>query len=38
MCSLGRHGDRWEDNIKNDLKEVVLEDTAWIDLTQDRNR
>jgi hypothetical protein len=35
---LGRPKRRWEDNIKMDIREVVLEDMNWIDLAQDRDR
>jgi len=30
--SLGRHGRRWEENIKMDLQEVRWGGTNWIDL------
>ena len=35
---FGRHGRRWEDNIKMDHKEVRLGGRDWINLAQDRNR
>jgi hypothetical protein len=35
---LGRPRRRWEDNIKIDLKEIVLEGVHWIHLLQDRDR
>jgi hypothetical protein len=35
---LGRHGRRWEDNIKMDLREIGFGDVDWIDLAQDRDR
>jgi hypothetical protein len=34
---IGRPGRRWEDNIKNDLKEIGWEVVYWIDLVQDRD-
>jgi hypothetical protein len=34
---LGRHGGRWEDNIKTDLQEVGW-GMDWIELAQDRDR
>jgi hypothetical protein len=34
---LGRHRNRWEDNIKIDLQEVGSGGVNWIDLAQDRN-
>jgi hypothetical protein len=33
---LGRHGRRWEDNIKMDLQEVGCGVMDWIELAQDR--
>jgi len=35
---LGRHGRRWEDNIKTDLQEVGCEAKDWIDVPQGRDR
>ena len=35
---LGRHGHRWEDNIKMDLQEVGCGGMDWIKLAQDRDR
>jgi hypothetical protein len=34
---LGRPRRRWEDNIKMDIREIVLEAVNWINLTQDRD-
>jgi hypothetical protein len=31
---LGRHGSRWECNVKMDLKEIVLESVDWMNLAQ----
>jgi hypothetical protein len=33
---LGRPRRRWEDNIKLDLREIVIDGANWIRLTQDR--
>jgi hypothetical protein len=33
---LGRPRRRWEDNIKLDLKEIVIDGANWIRLAQDR--
>jgi hypothetical protein len=33
---LGRHKRRWEDNIKMDHKEIVLEGVDWIIVAQGR--
>jgi hypothetical protein len=33
---LGRPRRRWEDNIKLDLKEIVIDGANWIQLAQDR--
>jgi hypothetical protein len=33
---LGRHRQRWEDNIKMDLQEVGWDGMDWIDMAQDR--
>jgi hypothetical protein len=35
---LGRHGRRWEDNIKMDLQEVGCGGMDWIQVTQDSDR
>jgi len=35
---LGRHRQRWVDNIKKYLQEVGWGVMVWIDLAQDRNR
>ena len=35
---LGRHGHRWEDNIKMDLQEVAYVGMDWNELVQDRDR
>jgi hypothetical protein len=35
---LGRPGRRWEDNIKEDLREIGLEVADLIHLAQDRER
>jgi hypothetical protein len=35
---LGRHRNRWVDNIKMDLGEVGWGDVDWIGLAKDRNR
>jgi hypothetical protein len=35
---LGKRRHRWEDNIKMDLKEVLLGGMDCIDAAQDRNR
>jgi hypothetical protein len=35
---LGRHGRRWEDNIKMDRREIGWGGMGWIDLAQDRNQ
>jgi hypothetical protein len=35
---LGRHGRRWEENIKMDLRKIVLEVVYWIHLAQDRDK
>jgi hypothetical protein len=34
--SLGRPRRRWEDNIKMDLREIGVDGTNWIQLTQGR--
>jgi hypothetical protein len=33
---LGRYGRRWEDNIKRDLREIVIDGAKRIRLAQDR--
>ena len=33
---LGRPRRRWEDNIRNDLKEIAINARNWVDLAQDR--
>jgi hypothetical protein len=33
---LGRPRRRWEDNIKMDLREIGIDGTNWIRLSQDR--
>jgi hypothetical protein len=33
---LGRPRHRWEDSIKMDLKEIVIDGTNWIRLAQER--
>jgi hypothetical protein len=33
---LGRPRHRWEDNIEMDLREIEIDGTNWIRLTQDR--
>jgi hypothetical protein len=35
---LGRPVNRWEDNIRVDLREIRWGDMDWIDLAQDRNQ
>jgi hypothetical protein len=35
---LGRHRRRWENNIKLDLREIVIDGAKWIQLAQDRVR
>jgi hypothetical protein len=35
---LGRHRQRWEDNIRMDLQEVGCGGMDWIGLAQDRDR
>jgi hypothetical protein len=35
---LGRHGRRWEVNIKKDLREIEWGGMDWIDLAQDRDQ
>jgi hypothetical protein len=35
---LGRPRRRWEDNIKLDLREMVIDGANWIRLSQDRVR
>jgi hypothetical protein len=35
---LGRHGRKWEDNIRMDLMEIEWEDVDWIHLAQDRDQ
>jgi hypothetical protein len=33
---LGRHRHRWEDKIKMDLREIVIDGANWLRLAQDR--
>jgi hypothetical protein len=33
---LGRRRRRWEDNIKLDLREILIDEANWIRLAQDR--
>jgi hypothetical protein len=35
---LGRHRRKWEDNIKMDLREIVIDGPNWMRLAQDRVR
>jgi len=35
---LGRPGRRWEDNIRIDLREIVLKVVDWLHLAQDRDQ
>ena len=34
---LGRPRHRWEDNIRIDLEEIVINAGNWVDSSQDRN-
>ena len=34
---LGRSRLRWEDNIRRDLKEIVINTRIWVDSAQDRD-
>ena len=34
---LGRPRRRWEDNIRMDLEEIVINAGNWVDLARDRN-
>ena len=34
---LGRPGRTWEDNIRMDLEEIVINVGNWVDSAQDRN-
>ena len=34
---LGRSRGRWEDNIRMDLEEIVINARNWVDSTQDRD-
>ena len=36
--ALGRPRQRWECNMKMNLKEVIWDDVNWIHLSQDRAR
>jgi hypothetical protein len=36
LINLEKHGRRWEDNIKVDLKEIRCKDVDWILLAQER--
>ena len=33
---LGKYRRRWEDNIRMDLKEIVINTRNWVDSAQDR--
>jgi hypothetical protein len=33
---LGRHRQRWEGNIRMDLKQIGINTRNWVDSTQDR--
>ena len=35
---LGRHRQRWDDNMKMDLHEVGCGGMDWVELAQDRDR
>jgi hypothetical protein len=35
---LGRPYRRWVDNIKNDIRDIGLDDIDWIHLVQDREQ
>ena len=35
--SLGKPRRRWEDNIRMDLEEIVINAGNWVDSAQDRN-
>jgi len=35
---VGRPRRRWEDNIRNDLREIRLEFVDWVNLAQDSDR
>jgi hypothetical protein len=35
---LGRHKNRWEDNIKMDIQKLGCGGMDWIELAQDRDR
>jgi hypothetical protein len=35
---LGRQRRRWEDGIRMDLREILLENAEWIQLAPDRSR
>ena len=34
---LGRPRRRWEDNVRMDLKEIVMNTRNWVDSAQDRD-
>ena len=34
---LGRPSCRWEDNIRMELKEIIISARNWVDPTQDRD-
>jgi hypothetical protein len=36
LLLVGRPRRRWEDNIKMDLREIVIDRVNWIQLAQDR--
>jgi len=38
LFPLGRHGRKWEDNIKMELQEIGCDGMDWIDLAEDRDR
>ena len=38
LFPLGRHGRKWEYNIKMELQEIGCDGMDWIDLAEDRDR